>query len=420
MAAQMSKQPALDVGTTKFTAPVKKIFDSQGTYDFQSSLAISRLNFFLRKYVQMVKKQKICHDPSNVPAVNSFVQLLSSLSALIDQTPPLAGPRRYGNLACRDWHSKVDSSLSKLLEDLLPQNDQRCIVELKYYLGNSFGSSTRLDYGTGHELSFLAVIGALDMLGFWTENITGQDILLIFDTYYKLVRRLILTYTLEPAGSHGVWGLDDHFHLAYILGSSQWSNDPKTPISPRDITNVDLVQGYADTNLYCQAINFIYKVKSGPFSEHSSMLYDIATTVHTWSKVQSGLLKMYAVEVLNKFPVVQHFWFGTGFYPWIDIKSGKELPVYENSTEIEREEELRTTQGPTISLANAPPITSATYHLPPGSGHTGSRLPVVNAIPSKSSMRPTMGPPTSRLFSNRSNTASPTLYQSPKGDETAH
>lgn len=92
------------------------------------------------------------------------------------------------------------------------------IKELKYYIENSFGSAIRLDYGTGHELSFLAFIGGLiDFKLLSLEELTGSDILTIFAKYYDLTRRLILVYSLEPAGSHGVWGLDDHYHLIYIL-----------------------------------------------------------------------------------------------------------------------------------------------------------------------------------------------------------
>lgn len=52
------------------------------------------------------------------------------------------------------------------------------------------------------------------------------------------------------------------------------------------------------------------KVKSGPFAEHSNQLWNVSM-VPSWAKINSGLIKMYTAEVLDKFPVVQHVLFGT-------------------------------------------------------------------------------------------------------------
>jgi hypothetical protein len=42
-----------------------------------------------------------------------------------------------------------------------------------------------------------------------------------FCRYLLLVRKLQLTYRMEPAGSHGVWSLDDYQFVPFIWGSSQ-------------------------------------------------------------------------------------------------------------------------------------------------------------------------------------------------------
>lgn len=56
----------------------------------------------------------------------------------------------------------------------------------------------------------------------------------------------------------------------------------------------------------------ITDVKTGPFAEHSNQLWNVSG-VKTWDKVNQGLVKMYRAEVLSKFPVMQHFYFGSLF-----------------------------------------------------------------------------------------------------------
>lgn len=113
----------------------------------------------------------------------------------------------------------------------------------------------------------------------------------------NVIRRLVLTYTLEPAGSHGVWGLDDHFFLPYVFGSAQYSpaiedgqamptegSLPGSP-SPGDVTKKTVVNHERKKNMYFSAIGFIYDVKTGPFWEHSPILFDISGIKSGWAKV---------------------------------------------------------------------------------------------------------------------------------------
>lgn len=115
--------------------------------------------------------------------------------------------------------------------------------------------------------------------------------------YLQLIRILIKTYTLEPAGSHGVWGLDDHSFLPYLFGSAQLSpaitNDFDIPAEgslpdapdPGDVAKKPVVDRERHSNLYFEAIGFIYDVKKGPFWEHSPMLYDISGVQAGWAKI---------------------------------------------------------------------------------------------------------------------------------------
>jgi serine/threonine-protein phosphatase 2A activator len=116
-------------------------------------------------------------------------------------------------------------------------------------------------------------------------------------SYLRLIRRLILTYTLEPAGSHGVWGLDDHSFLPYVFGSAQYSPAISSPTqivmegslpdapNPADVAKETAVQRERQRNMYFSAIGFIYDVKKGPFWEHSPILFDISGVKAGWAKI---------------------------------------------------------------------------------------------------------------------------------------
>lgn len=61
----------------------------------------------------------------------------------------------------------------------------------------------------------------LARLGVFRESDAQALVLQAFPQYLHVMRRLQTTYWLEPAGSHGVWGLDDYQMLPFLWGSSQ-------------------------------------------------------------------------------------------------------------------------------------------------------------------------------------------------------
>ena len=115
---------------------------------------------------------------------------------------------------------------------------------------------------------------------------------------------------MEPAGSQGVWSLDDYQFVSFIWGAGQMVDHPR--VKPKTIGDYDMAEMLAPDYHFFGCIKYIGSVKTGPFSEHSNQLWNVSG-VPLWSKVYTGLVKMYRAEVLSKFPVIQHTYFGSVF-----------------------------------------------------------------------------------------------------------
>ncbi|KZV94199.1 PTPA-domain-containing protein [Exidia glandulosa HHB12029] len=244
-----------------------------------------------------------------------LVAVLQELARWTDDIPPRPTPQRFGNLAFRDWGQRLEQRASELIASVLPDDLKDAVPLLEPYLLTSFGSFVRVDYGTGHELAFALFLLCLSLLGLFDPTPEGDRelVLVVFQEYLNAVWKLQDVYKLEPAGSHGVWGLDDFAFLGYIWGSAQLSTTPSLPsdvLHPSPATSL-----LPETNLYFSHINRIRKYKSGPFHEHSSKLHAIASQVPRWEKVNRGMFKMYEAEVLSKRVVVQHIPLG-GLIKW--------------------------------------------------------------------------------------------------------
>lgn len=248
-------------------------------------------------------------------------------------------------------------------ETSLDEKDRIVVTELSAYLQAAFGHPIRLDYGTGHECSFQVLLFAICKLGGFgstdTEPPRAERLkaitLSLWNAYLRVTRRLQTGYMLEPAGSHGVWGLDDYHCLPFYFGACQLqAHSNNNGWTPKAIHDDRVLAKEQDRFLYFGSIRYIKTLKKGvPFFETSPMLNDISH-VNSWEKVASGLLRLFEGEVLSKRQVVQHFEFGEIFKAnWEPTGVSKKTP----------EETFRTDPG--ISAARAPWTTnSSTGTLP--------------------------------------------------------
>ncbi|KAE8210423.1 hypothetical protein CF327_g5703 [Tilletia walkeri] len=329
----------------KIQAPAKRLYTDSDLAAFHRSDAHRIFSLFITRLAEASVGKPILEKlPQNGSdgerslrdGAERILDLLAELDRWTREIEREQGPQRFGNIAFRDWGKRLEERSKELHEKLLPQHLHPFIVELQSPFLSSFGNFTRIDYGSGHELSFaiwLCFLYRLNFFGTYDEVSTGavsdrthveaekrqrdtEEIiaLLILPAYLRSVYAIQDRYSLEPAGSHGVWGLDDFQFLPYIIGSAQLS--AQETFKPRDI--LPPVSGPPPLpNLYSLSIARILTLKhGGPFAEHSPMLTDIASSVPTWSKVLRGLLRMYEAEVLGKRVVVQLWDFGGVGWVW--------------------------------------------------------------------------------------------------------
>ncbi|KAL1748334.1 hypothetical protein HDZ31DRAFT_29707 [Schizophyllum fasciatum] len=289
--------------------PSKKIKTDQDIETWKTTRSYNDFSLFIRRLCESVVGRQLPYEPTEViESVANNIRLLDTLDGWIDEIPPQHSPQRFGNLAFRTWGRRLEENAEALLAAFIPAN---LIPHILPYFLTSFGSFVRMDYGTGHEASFAMFLCCLTLTRFYKpeEEQERQLVFLVFIRYLKLCWKLQDVYRLEPAGSHGVWGLDDSCFLPYIFGSAQLRDQTDIPV------DIILRPSLPPSNLYYMAIMRIRQVKHGPFHEHSSQLYAIATGVKSWAKVHTGLLKMFEAEVLGKRVVVQHIPLG-GILEW--------------------------------------------------------------------------------------------------------
>ena len=132
------------------------------------------------------------------------------------------------------------------------------------------------------------------------------------------------------------------------------------------------------------------------------MLYDISGVTAGWAKINKGMLKMYNVEVLSKFPVVQHFPFGS-LFRWEQDPAAATI-----STSIHTESQpqaITASRPPVPSTFNAQESTRVPWKtqsstMPPANAPLSSQMPTrtpwasgrAQDISSISTTRPTFSP----------------------------
>ncbi|GAA5852361.1 hypothetical protein JCM8547_006754 [Rhodosporidiobolus lusitaniae] len=360
----------IDTTSPESLNPQRKIFSAPDVERWLRSEAYERIDGFIQSLRSVSTKEELEGEPSQ--AVKIIVDFLKKCAEWFDEASASNSPSSRSK-AFKAWLSRVEEASAVLNRDLVPSSQSStAIPELTFHLSASFGSAARMDYGTGHELSFLAYLRILRLVGALTEEDEPAIVRRVFVAYRAVVEKLQRVFKLEAAGKMGVWGVDEHQHLVYHFGASQSrihaSNRPTSLLSS-PTTSPSRIS-------YLFLSSLFHLNSSSPPASFASTSHSIAPND------DDGLLKLYRSEVLHRLPVIQHFRF-SAILRWVDARTGEPL----SSTGDGLSEQEREALDATLDKRERDSGTVAPWALPSLSGEKTpeellTRLPSPSLNPS--------------------------------------
>ena len=233
--------PLPDISKLSFIKPTRRILSEADHALFLNSSTYTLILAFVFGLSDSVRGKSVTLvslEPQS-PATDTVLSILDEAQDLISTYPPEDTGSRFGNPAFRSYFSGIEKNLERWHAKLsLPQAS---VEEVGTYFHESFGSASRIDYGSGHELNFMLWLLCLNRMGLFSAQEFPALALVVIPRYLKLMRLVQSTYYLEPAGSHGVWGLDDYQFLPFLIGASQLNGHKY--ITPKAVHNPSYHRG---------------------------------------------------------------------------------------------------------------------------------------------------------------------------------
>ena len=150
--------PPPPISNHTFFHPTRRILSPHDHHLFLNSPTYTLLTAFVFSLSDSVQDIP-CSATEDIeplhPSIKGILRILDDAQEVIDRCPREdLGGSRFGNPGFRKYLDEI-GKLSFSWHQSLGIQDENAINEVQVYFLESFGSRTRLDYGSGHELNFI-------------------------------------------------------------------------------------------------------------------------------------------------------------------------------------------------------------------------------------------------------------------------
>ncbi|XP_017871476.1 PREDICTED: serine/threonine-protein phosphatase 2A activator [Drosophila arizonae] len=210
--------------------------------------------------------------------------------------------RQKCHRAYRHWVKLVQERVYSILE-LQVKPHCKHINELAQYLTRSFGSLQQYDYGPGHELMFVFYLCSLFKSGILGADDTVAAVLLLFQRYLDLVRRLTSFFRLTISRERDSNVVEERNVLPYIWGCAQLCRSH--PFDPPQWELPAVMETYRKNYMLLSSLEHLQKkMNHVALGVHSYQLWCVLS-LSNWPDAYTGLMASYVKHVLSDFYTIQ-------------------------------------------------------------------------------------------------------------------
>ncbi|GAA5958860.1 hypothetical protein JCM3765_000760 [Sporobolomyces pararoseus] len=204
--------PQLDLSTLKpCTSLERKVLNESDLISWKQSLPFEWIQEYIKELIESTQVELVDQGEQgkSSQAIDQLRKFLDKVEQQVQDAQPLE-PQNQKH-AFSSFRSKLAVLATSLHLELLPSllHADVLLPELQFHLLRSFGSQSRLDYGTGHELSFMFYLLSLRLTGILKNEDSKFVVEKILKKYWKICELVRKKFGLVIAGRRGVWKKDE-------------------------------------------------------------------------------------------------------------------------------------------------------------------------------------------------------------------